>query len=261
MTKFNKVMKIRAMNPAQPDINWSQYFKDRKLEDLLIQFGQRKCKSVFEGETGWQLHDDPREEYTWPISPDLQDEMVNKVQIKFSAADAYDQNWDNVYFETKAGVKVRDMNIQANDGERQEFQDALNRKQNEMLIASFLDASVTEDLVKIRTARKRGRNNKYYHQIDDEDELNQKDLDKNGEEQAMLALVKEQEVEEEQLKHSITEDTVRAREIAADRQLRKQELKAKKRAEDAAIKRAQRKEREELELRARQEAEIEYAKV
>jgi hypothetical protein len=261
MTKFNKVMKIRAMNPAQPDINWSQYFKDRKLEDLLIQFSQRKCKSVFEGETGWQLHDDPREEYTWPISPDLQDEMVNKVQIKFSAADAYDQNWDNVYFETKAGVKVRDMNIQANDGERQEFQDALNRKQNEMLIASFLDASVTEDLVKIRTARKRGRNNKYYHQIDDEDELNQKDLDKNGEEQAMLALVKEQEVEEEQLKHSITEDTVRAREIAADRQLRKQELKAKKRAEDAAIKRAQRKEREELELRARQEAEIEYAKV
>lgn len=216
---------------------------------------------MFEGETGWEQHEDQREEYTWPISPELQDELINKVPIKFSAADAYEQTFDNVYFETKAGVKVRDMNIQANDGERQEFQDALNRKQNEMLIASFLDATVTEDLIKIRTARKRGRNNKYYHQIDDEDELNQKDLDKNGEEQAMLALVKEQEVEEEQLKHVITEETMRAKEIAADRQLRKQEIKAKKRAEEAATKRQMRKEREELELRARQEAEANYAKV
>lgn len=34
---------------------------------------------------------------------------------------------------------------------------------------SFLDSSATDDLLKIRTARKRGRNNKYYNIIDDED--------------------------------------------------------------------------------------------
>lgn len=48
--------------------------------------------------------EDDRATWSWPISPPLKEEMMSKVDIKFTAIDAFDM-WDNVYFESKAGKK------------------------------------------------------------------------------------------------------------------------------------------------------------
>jgi len=156
-----------TLNAIKKNVSGSmKLFKDRKLEDLVKMFGKRGCNSMYELNSGWQKTKDDRETYTWPISPELNTEM-KKIDITFTAIDSYDK-WDNVYFECGTKVKSKDVNIQAGEGVRAEFQDALNRKQNE-LMNSFLDSSCTDEFIKIRTARKRGRHNKYYNQIDEED--------------------------------------------------------------------------------------------
>jgi hypothetical protein len=64
---------------------------------------------MYELNSGWQKTTDDRETYTWPISPELNKEMM-KVDVKFSAVDAYDK-YDNVYFECNTKVKSKDVNI------------------------------------------------------------------------------------------------------------------------------------------------------
>jgi len=44
-------------------------FLNNKLDELLNQFGDRKCKSMIELGTGWDKEEDPRKTKTWPISP------------------------------------------------------------------------------------------------------------------------------------------------------------------------------------------------
>lgn len=80
----------KRLNLYQAKISKSKhYFKDRKMEDLLIIFGVRKCKSFFEVRDGFEKQEDSREVYTWPISPGEETEMM-KIDIKFNAADAYE---------------------------------------------------------------------------------------------------------------------------------------------------------------------------
>ena len=49
-------------------------FLNNKLDDLLFQFGDRRCKSMVELPTGWDKEDDPRQNITWPLSPTKQGE-------------------------------------------------------------------------------------------------------------------------------------------------------------------------------------------
>lgn len=46
-------------------------FLNNKLDELLSQFGDRRCKSMHDLGTGWLLEDDPRLMITWPVSPML----------------------------------------------------------------------------------------------------------------------------------------------------------------------------------------------
>lgn len=200
------------------------------MEDLLIIFGVRKCKSFFEVRDGFEKQEDSREVYTWPISPGEETEMM-KIDIKFNAADAYEQ-WNNVYCEGVTKPKKKDMNIQAGEPGRREFQNALDRKQNDMLSTSQLDQTADDLLVKMRTARRRGRKNKYYNQIE------QEDGDDNGEadeQETYLRLIQQQEEEEEMLKNIINESTIAAKEVAADRKIKRKAEKAKVREEEAAL--------------------------
>jgi hypothetical protein len=57
--------------------------------------------------------------------------------------------------------------LQAGEPGRREFQDALNRKGNNFSL-SLLDQT-TDELIKLRSQRRRGRKNKYYDRIDIED--------------------------------------------------------------------------------------------
>lgn len=63
-------------------------FLNNKLDDLLLAFGDRKCKSMLDLNTGWQLEDDPRFIITYPISPQLEEDYQG-FDIKFNKLDAY----------------------------------------------------------------------------------------------------------------------------------------------------------------------------
>lgn len=51
-------------------------FLNNKLDELLNAFGNRKCKSMLDLGTGWQLEDDPRLAITWPCSPALREDYA-----------------------------------------------------------------------------------------------------------------------------------------------------------------------------------------
>ena len=71
--KFNaKSMSTRRilMGDIIKQVKHNKYtFLNNKLDDLLLAFGDRKCKSMLDLNTGWQLEDDPRFIITYPISP------------------------------------------------------------------------------------------------------------------------------------------------------------------------------------------------
>ena len=44
-------------------------FLNNRLDYLLAEFGDRRCKSMIELGTGWDKEEDPRRCITWPLSP------------------------------------------------------------------------------------------------------------------------------------------------------------------------------------------------
>jgi len=63
-------------------------FLNNKLDELLSQFGDRKCKSMMDLGTGWELEADPRMANTWPVSPMRVEEYADE-NLKFTKDDAY----------------------------------------------------------------------------------------------------------------------------------------------------------------------------
>ena len=142
-----------------------QLFLNNKLDELLTQFGDRKCKSMMDLGTGWQLEDDPRLVITWPISPMMRDDYA-EMDLKFTKEDAYGAQGNNVYADAKSKYMGMDFGTQ-DDAGFLEFQDALNRKHGGLM--SQMEGDLEERRVK-RNNRRRGRKNKYYAQIDHEDD-------------------------------------------------------------------------------------------
>lgn len=66
-----------------------QLFLNNKLDELLSAFGNRKCSSMMDLATGWNLEDDPRLVITWPISPMLKEDYEEMGEIKFTKEDAF----------------------------------------------------------------------------------------------------------------------------------------------------------------------------
>jgi len=81
-------------------------FLNNKLDELLNEFGDRKCKSMINLPTGWPQEDDPREIITVPLSP-AQAEQYDG-EYKFTKEDAYNLYDDNVYAEAKEQRKFTD---------------------------------------------------------------------------------------------------------------------------------------------------------
>ena len=73
-------------------------FLNNKLDDLLQQFGDRRCKSCIEFSTGWEKVDDPRVLLTWPLSPERANEYGD---VKFTKDDMFGMYEDNVYADVK----------------------------------------------------------------------------------------------------------------------------------------------------------------
>lgn len=102
-------------------------FLNNKLDELLVQFGGRKCHSMMDFGTGWNLEDDPRMVITWPVSPMLIEEFGELGEIVFTKDDAYGNQANNVYADVRTKFMGMDFGTQ-DDAGYLEFQDALNRK-------------------------------------------------------------------------------------------------------------------------------------
>lgn len=85
-------------------------FLNNKLDDLLNQFGDRRCKSMIELGTGWDKEDDPRRNITWPLSPDKIAEYDG--EYKFTKEDMIGGFEDNVYAEAKVKDPVYEVAVQ-----------------------------------------------------------------------------------------------------------------------------------------------------
>lgn len=75
-------------------------FLNNKLDELLNQFGDRKCKSMMDLATGWELEPDPRMTNTWPVSPLRREEY--DLDVQFTKDDAYGAQGNNVYADAKS---------------------------------------------------------------------------------------------------------------------------------------------------------------
>lgn len=80
---------------AQVKGHKDMFIKD-KLDELVDEFGARKCRSMSLLNTAWSKEKDPRKVGTWPTSPS-KIAMLDE-NLKFTAEDMYDKR-DNCYFE------------------------------------------------------------------------------------------------------------------------------------------------------------------
>lgn len=188
----------------------SAAFKDNKLSDLLMMFGGRRCKSMTELATGWPEEEDPRHIKTWPISRDIVEQMELNGVKKFTAEDSYALQ-DNCYAEGVHRNKGKDKNIQG-DAARLEFQNALNRKHGDLM--AKMDEE--DEMHTRKGTRRRGRKNKYYNQIDLEDDQ-EVDPDEVSDKDADLQIIKEQEEEEEALRKMVAASSKKQQEVTAAR--------------------------------------------
>ena len=178
---------------------------NNKLDELLNEFGDRRCKSMIDLQTGWPLEDDPRLAVTWPVSPMMRAEYENvDPPIKFTKEDAYSAQGNNVYADAKSKYMGMDFGTQ-DEYANIEFQDALNRKAGGLVSQTEGDL---EERRNNRNNKRRGRKNKYYAQIDYEDDQ-EADQDEAPNDSRALQIIREQEEEEETIK----------RQVAAERDL------------------------------------------
>jgi hypothetical protein len=161
MPEWNKYMHFYKFN---------EIFLDNKLEELLNIFGRRQCKSCIEFGTGQELEEDPRRTRSWPLSP-RGELLYQGLAGDFDLIDF--QLQDNVYaekFENEPTVMFESVARDFSDFGAQAFAfdvlEALNRKGGDLLTPGIEN----EDKRRIANKKKRGRKNKYYKQIDQEDD-------------------------------------------------------------------------------------------
>lgn len=190
-------------------------FLNNKLDELLDMFGDRRCKSMIDFGTGWDKEEDPRRTVTIPMSPTLLMEKYNG-EYKFTVDDMFGDMGDNCYAE--AMVRNRQDEAVQGDQGQQEFNNALQRKQ-----AEFLDPTEEDDELfnrKQKSGKRRGRKNKYYAQIDNEDDVDAAEAEQSVNEDSddnPEAIIAEQQREEEALRRKVEEERLKQEQIKAQR--------------------------------------------
>lgn len=178
-------------------------FLNNKLDELLDEFGDRKCKSMINLETGWPKEEDPRQIYTVPLTPKGREQYADG-DYKFTKDDAYDLFPDMCGAEAKTAKKFHETGMGADQGQR-EFIEAQMRKTG----AVFNSIEEDDGNRKKRKGARRGRKNKYITQIDAEDEEEAEAVSQSADEREeeaeaqRLAVIKEQEEHEEEMKRQM----------------------------------------------------------
>ena len=65
-----------------------QLFLNNKLDELIHSFGDRRCRSACDLQTGWDLENDPQLRVTYPVSPTTRLEFFD-AQITFKKTDSF----------------------------------------------------------------------------------------------------------------------------------------------------------------------------
>lgn len=89
-------------------------FLNNKLDELLDEFGERRCKSMIELPTGWPKEEDPRQIYTVPLTP--KGRAAYDGDYKFTKDDAYDLFPDMCGAEAKTAKKFHETGMGADQG-------------------------------------------------------------------------------------------------------------------------------------------------
>jgi hypothetical protein len=92
-------------------------FLNNKLDELIDEFGDRKCKSMIELPTGWPKEEDPRQIHTVPLTPKGREEYDG--DYKFTKDDAYDLFPDMCGAEAKTAKKFHETGMGADQGQRE----------------------------------------------------------------------------------------------------------------------------------------------
>ena len=83
---------------------------NNKLDELLQQFGDRRCRSCFEFSTGWDKINDPRQLHTWPLTPETAKDYDG--EYKFTRDDMFGLYEDNVYADVKQKPIANEIAVQ-----------------------------------------------------------------------------------------------------------------------------------------------------
>jgi hypothetical protein len=199
---------IADWNKWLPFYNMPEIFLDNKLEELLNVFGKRQCKSCTDFPTKKLpdgCTDDSEDERhmlkrrrSFPLSPKAA-ELYQGMEGEFNLIDFQLQN--NVYHDAHEAAPSNMFQSVARD-----FSDfgvqvfafdvvkALNRKGGDLVNPNIEDRDTR------KTNRKqRGRKNKYYRQIDDEDDQEANHISGSEYERALDGIREEDEEDDEEL--------------------------------------------------------------
>jgi hypothetical protein len=135
-----------------------QLFLNNKLDVLIHSFGDRRCKSMHDLGTGWDLVDDPQIRITYPVSPQCRDDYLD-LDVKFKESDAYGHQKNNVFADGKQRFVGAEESTNIDLGYA-EYQDALAMKHNSVFAQTY-DQEFNEKTGR-RGAKKRGRKNKFH---------------------------------------------------------------------------------------------------
>ena len=96
--------------------NNKDMFLNNKLDELLQQFGDRRCKSMILFATGWDKEDDPRHINTFPLTPTREAEYDG--EYHFTKEDMIGGFEDNVYAEARKKELGIDEGVQGDQGQQ-----------------------------------------------------------------------------------------------------------------------------------------------
>ena len=158
----NKKSRKKALKAIMAQVKGNRdLFLNNKLDELLQEFGGRKCKSMMALDN--EKEEDSRRIKSYPLSPKSKKEYDGSAT--FDKDNAYDKLGllDNVYAESKppnpggkVGKSFVDADTQLN---RTDLKDALVRKDLDLIHLEHDDGMNSR---RSKKTRRRGRKNKYY---------------------------------------------------------------------------------------------------
>lgn len=200
---------------------------DRKLDELVKMFGKRRCKS--EEVFGSTKESDPRQIYTWPMSPHIALPHVDDPPLPFP-----DDYPNNCYNQPKSPRWLKKNGKLGTDCFNKGIQCGGMENDRHRLDAGLISLGDKDFTTGRSTDKKkiRGRKNRYFQQIDNEDHDAGAALDSDEEGKIANEIAKREHIERMAQLEAIREEDEELEKRRQEREKRR--LAARKREEELA---------------------------